>query len=112
VEAGDVIRWAFVQADGRIKLRPAVLVKAVPPFNDWVICAVSSQLRRYQAQLDVLLDEKSPDFRKAGLSFPSIIRAAQLTTIPVQQVEGRVGRLSASTLATLRANLGRWFSAE
>lgn len=65
MEAGDVIRWAFVQADGQLKLRPAVLLKRVPPFNDWVICAVSSQVQRFQTRLDVKLDDRHPDFRAA-----------------------------------------------
>lgn len=62
-----MIRWAFVQADGRTKLRPAVLLKQVPPFNDWIICAISSQVQRYDAELDVMLDVGHPDFRSAGL---------------------------------------------
>ncbi|MFZ1694265.1 MAG: type II toxin-antitoxin system PemK/MazF family toxin [Flavobacteriales bacterium] len=110
MEAGDVIRWAFVQADGRIKLRPAVLVKSVPPFNDWVICAVSSQLQRYQVQLDVLLDASHPDFRRSGLSFPSVVRCAQLATIPAQQIEGRIGRLSEATITSIQQQLGQWLS--
>ncbi|MBX2972889.1 MAG: type II toxin-antitoxin system PemK/MazF family toxin [Flavobacteriales bacterium] len=110
MEAGSVIRWAFIQADGRLKLRPAVLIKAVPPFNDWVICAISSQVQRFQPQLDVLLDKTHPDFRNVGLDFPSIVRTAYLTTIPAQQVEGRIGSLSDATMAAIRSNLGRWLS--
>lgn len=107
-----MIRWAFLQGDAQVKWRPAILLKAVPPFNDWLICAVSSQTQRFQPQLDVLLDPTHPDFRATGLSYPSIVRTAHLATIPKQQVEGRIGRLSLATLATLRTNLSIWITSK
>jgi len=108
MEAGEMIRWAFVQGDGHRKMRPAILLKRVPPFNDWIICAVSSQLHRFQEGLDMRLDERHPDFRSAGLSFPSIIRTAHLTTIPRQQIEGSIGRIGPATLDTIRKRLSNW----
>jgi mRNA interferase MazF len=105
VEAGDVIRWAFVQADGKSKLRPAVLLKQVPPFNDWIICAVSSQLHRFQPGLDILLDAQHPDLARAGLPFASIIRTGYLTTIPQQQIEGVLGRIGDGTLNIAKGQL-------
>lgn len=100
-----MIRWAFVQADGMSKLRPAVLLKQVPPFNDWIICAVSSQLHRFQPGLDILLHANHPDLALAGLPFPSIIRTGYLATIPRQQIEGVLGRISAGTLNVVKDQL-------
>ena len=108
MEAGEVIRWSFVQADGRIKLRPALLLKKLPPFNDWVICAISSQTQRFQPEIDVLINEQHSDFRKAGLSYPSIIRSGYLSTIPSQQIEGRMGIVSPTTVAMVRRQLADW----
>lgn len=110
MEAGDVIRWAFVQADGRTKLRPAILLKRVPPFNDWVICAVSTQVHRYRPGLDILLDIGHPDLKRAGLPFASVIRTAYLTTIPEQRIDGSLGRLSPATMNTLYIQLKHFLS--
>lgn len=105
MEAGDVIRWGFIQADGKSKLRPAVLLKQVPPFNDWIICAISPQLHRFQPGLDILLHAKHPDLALAGLPFPSIIRTGYVTTIPRQQIEGVLGHISTGTLNVLKDQL-------
>jgi mRNA interferase MazF len=73
MKAGDVVRWSFVQQDGQRKLRPAVVIAVVPPFNDLLVCAVSTQLHRREEGLDVLVDAKHPDIRRMGLNFPSLI---------------------------------------
>lgn len=36
MKPGDVVRWTFVQGDGQRKMRPAIILGAVPPFNDWL----------------------------------------------------------------------------
>ena len=41
---GDVALTPLPQADGRTKPRPAILLRQMPPFGDWLICSVSTQL--------------------------------------------------------------------
>jgi hypothetical protein len=53
-----------------------VVIAVVPPFNDLLVCAVSTQLHRREEGLDVLVDAKHPDIRRMGLNFPSLIRIA------------------------------------
>ncbi|MCB0772564.1 MAG: type II toxin-antitoxin system PemK/MazF family toxin [Flavobacteriales bacterium] len=108
MKAGDVVRWAFVQGDGQRKYRPAILVASVPPFNDWLVCAVSTQVQREVAGLDVRIDERHPDYAHMGLRFPSLIRVAQLTTLPERVIEGSIGEVSGTTLDTIKARLSRW----
>jgi mRNA interferase MazF len=37
---GDIVFAPLPQADGRIKNRPAVLLRRLPPFGDWLVCGV------------------------------------------------------------------------
>jgi hypothetical protein len=43
MEEGRVVRVAFQQADGEVKLRPAVVLKNLPAGPDLVVCAVSGK---------------------------------------------------------------------
>ena len=108
MKAGDVVRWTFLQGDGQRKLRPAVILSAIPPFNDWLICAVSTQLQREVKELDVVIDTQHQDFNRAGLRMPSLVRVAQLTTLPDKVVQGTIGEVSPATLALIKERLRKW----
>ena len=47
---GDVALTSLPQADGRTRPRPAILLRQVPPFSDWLICGVSTQ---YEVALSI-----------------------------------------------------------
>ena len=42
---GDVVLTPLPQADGRTKPRPAILLRKMPPFGDWLVCGVSPEHR-------------------------------------------------------------------
>lgn len=108
MKPGDVVRWAFVQGDGQRKFRPAIILGMVPPYNDWLVCAVSSQVQREVKGLDLLIDERHPDFERMGLRVASLVRVAQLTTLPDKAIQGAVGEVSPATLELLKARLREW----
>ncbi|MBK7382077.1 MAG: type II toxin-antitoxin system PemK/MazF family toxin [Flavobacteriales bacterium] len=108
MKAGDVVRWAFVQGDGQRKLRPAIILGQVPPYNDWLVCAISSQVQREVKGLDVLIDTQHPDFHRGGLRLPSLVRVAQLTTLPDKAIQGSIGDISPATLALIKERLRNW----
>ena len=108
MKPGDVVRWSFVQGDGQRKLRPAIVLGPVPPFNDWLVCAVSSQVQREVKGLDVLVDERHADYQRMGLRSASVVRVAQLTTLPDRSIQGAVGSISNVTLDLLKARLREW----
>jgi mRNA interferase MazF len=110
MKAGDVVRWSFVQGDGQRKMRPAIIIGAVPPFNDWLVCAVSTQLHREVKNLDLLLDANHPDLARAGLRTPSLIRVAQLTTLPDKVIQGSLGEVSPETLRWIKERLRDWLA--
>ncbi len=105
---GDVVRWTFVQGDGQRKMRPAIILGAVPPFNDWLVCAVSSQLQRAVPELDIVIDAQHADFLRTGLRMTSVVRVAQLATLPDNVVQGAIGEVSPNTLAIIKERLRKW----
>ncbi|HMU14725.1 MAG: type II toxin-antitoxin system PemK/MazF family toxin [Bacteroidetes bacterium] len=108
MKPGDVVRWAFVQGDGQRKMRPAILLASVPPFNDWLVCAVSSQVHRAVKDLDIVIGTGHPDFHRTGLRMESVVRVAQLTTLPDKVVQGTIGEISSTTLSLIKDRLRSW----
>ena len=43
---GKIVLADLPQADGQVKARPAVVLRLMPPFNDFLLCGVSSQVRQ------------------------------------------------------------------
>ncbi|MEO8210502.1 MAG: hypothetical protein ABI840_08065 [bacterium] len=35
---GDIVKAALNQNDREIKIRPVLLLKKMPPFEDWLVC--------------------------------------------------------------------------
>ena len=48
---GAVILLPLRQADGKVKPRPAVALRQLPGFGDWLVCGVSRQLHQFVAGL-------------------------------------------------------------
>lgn len=107
MKAGDIALKALPQADGVIKLRPVLLLARMPPFNDWLVCGVSTQLHQATVDFDQLILPTEPDFAGSGLKAASLIRLGFLATIPEAQLEGRIGSIAASRLTQLRQALAQ-----
>ena len=45
MKEGDVVLTSFAQADGAKKNRPALLLCELPPFGDFLVCGISTQLQ-------------------------------------------------------------------
>jgi len=52
IKAGDIVLIEMPQADGKSKKRPALILCKIPPYNDYLICGISSQLRNKVDKLD------------------------------------------------------------
>ena len=91
---GDIALASLPQADGLIKPRPAVLLRRMPPFDDWLVCGISSQLQQRVAGFDELIEPSDADFADSGLKAASIVRLGFLSTIPAKRFHGVVGSIS------------------
>ncbi len=94
MKEGDVALAPLPQSDGRVKPRPVVVLREMPPFADWLVCGVSTQLQQRAAGLDEIIEPPHPDFTRSGLKAASLIRVGFLTVLPASQFLGVIGSIS------------------
>ncbi|MFM8764066.1 MAG: type II toxin-antitoxin system PemK/MazF family toxin [Spartobacteria bacterium] len=105
MQPGDVVLAALLQADGKIKLRPTIVLARIKPFGDVLLCGVSSQLQNEVRGFDEVLSQDGEDFLHSGLSQASLIRLGYLATYPKSRVAGVLGSISPQRLVRLREKL-------
>ena len=96
MKEGDIVLAPFPQADGQIKKRPAVVLRKVPPFDDLLVCGISTQLRQCVEGFDELILSDHPDFKTSGLLQDSVIRLGYVLTLPRKEFIGSIGKISAA----------------
>lgn len=102
---GDVVLARVQQSDGRLKVRPAVVLSMVPPYQDYLICGVSSKTRHEVVGFDDLLPMTDVDFPQSGLKVDSLIRLGLLATVPSSVIVGQLGSLTPQRLERLQKRL-------
>jgi len=75
MKEGDVILTQIPRADGTVKTRPALVLRELPPFQDLLVCGISTQTH----QAVPGFDEVSTTGKAGGLISPK--RAAILATL-------------------------------
>lgn len=106
MKEGDVIVVPMPQADGVVKNRPAIVLREMPPFQDLLVCGVSTQLRHASKDFDELISRKDPDFVSSGLLEESLIRLGFLVVVPRARVAGSIGSISSPRHKRLLQRLG------
>jgi len=91
---GDLVLTPLPQANGLVKLRPAILLRQMPGFGDWLVCGVSSQLHQEVQGFDDLVLKAHSDYSISGLKVPSLIRLGFLAVLPVGRFTGVIGSIS------------------
>jgi mRNA interferase MazF len=66
----------------------------MPPFGDWLVCGVSTQLRQRVVELDEVIDVSDGDFVASGLKATSVIRLVFLPVMPTAKFLGAIGSIS------------------
>ena len=105
MKEGDVVLSKIAQADGTEKVRPAVLLRQLPPFDDWLVCGISTQMRHLAAGFDELLMPSDADYVASGVRAPSLIRLGFLVVRPLNRIVGVIGSLSPQRHQRLLLNL-------
>ena len=85
---GDVALTPLPHADGETKARPAILLRHVPPFGDWLVCGVSTQLHHEVVGFDDVIEPPQADFAGSGLKTPSLIRLGFHAVLPSKALLG------------------------
>ena len=94
MKEADVILTPLPQADGRIKNRPAIVLREMPHYGDLLVCGVSTQLHQYVAGFDEVISPAHPDFSASGLLSESLIRLGFLAVLPRNDIIGSIGGIS------------------
>jgi len=94
MKESDVILTPLVQSDGSVKNRPAILLKEMPSYGDFLVCGVSTQLQQYIDQFDEMIKTSDSDFKSSGLLSESLIRLGFLAVLPVNKIIGSIGTIS------------------
>lgn len=104
---GDVVLIALPQIGGTgLKLRPALLLAALPgPYQNLLLCGISTQLHQLQTNWDELIQPGDADFAASGLHRASIIRLSYLYAADPTEVSGVIGRIDPARLQRLRRRL-------
>lgn len=108
--AGQIVLFRFPRTDMDAgKLRPALLLGRVPePYEDWLVCMVSSQLRQYTDGFDEIVEVQDADFAMSGLKVPSVIRVGRLAVVAGDVLIGAMGEISAERLRRIKERLAQF----
>ncbi len=105
MKEGDIVLTPLPQSDGKLKLRPALILRSMPPFNDYLVCGISSQLHQQVDNFDEIINQNNDDFGSSGLLQSSLIRLGFLAVLPAKNVVGNIGRISTARHNRLLKNL-------
>ncbi len=106
----DVILALLPQADGTMKRRPAIVLREMPPFKDFLVCGVSTQFHQKVENFDELITPSDADFASSGLNSESLIRLGFLTVLPRKDIIGSVGSVSAERHRRLLEKLSAYLT--
>ena len=96
MKESDVILAPLPQADEALKYRPAIVLREMPiPYQDLLVCGVSTKLNQYIHGFDDIISPTDVDFTSSGLRSESLIRLINfLAVIPRRIVRGTIGSIS------------------
>ncbi len=96
MKEGDVVIVAMPQANGTTKNRPTIILREMPPFQDMLVCGVSTQLHQEVKDFDETIAPTDSDFVASSLVGKSLIRLGFLTVVPQSQIVGVIGSVSST----------------
>jgi len=105
---GDIILTPLPQADGKVKNRPAIYLREMPPFRDALVCGVSTQTHQLAPDFDELITSQDSDFSSSGLVSDSLIRLGFLAVLPRRNIIGSIGSISSERHKRLLRRLSEY----
>lgn len=104
---GDVVLIPLnVLGGASVKLRPALLLANLPgPYQNLLICGISTQLKSILPNWDELIQSTDADFAISGLHHDSTIRLSYLYAAESSEIAGVIGQIDGVRLQRLRQKL-------
>lgn len=110
MKAGDVVLTRLRQTDGKFKNRPALILCTLPPFDDFLVCGISTQLRHKVPDFDEVVSSADIDFTSSGLKQDSLIRVGYLASLPASDLVGDIGEISRERQVRLIRRLAKFLN--
>lgn len=110
MKEGDVILTPISQADGRVKNRPAIVLREMPRYRDLLVCGVSTQVHQCVEGFDEIISPSDLDFATSGLLTESLIRLGFLAVLARKSVAGSIGSLSSERHKRLLKRLSEYLA--
>lgn len=107
----DIVLTPIPQADGQVKNRPALFLRVMPPFDDALVCGISTQLHQQVAGFDEILSREDEDYVASGLVADSLIRLGFLAVVPQRRLIGSIGSISIDRHKRLLESLSNYLLA-
>lgn len=109
-KVGQIALFNFPQTNlARGKLRPALLIGRFPgPYDDWLTCMISSQMRYCIEGFDEIIHEDDTDFSRSGLKASSVIRVGRLAVVEGEMLLGSIGEIDLERLRRIKTKLADW----
>jgi mRNA interferase MazF len=101
----DVVLALLPQSDGALKRRPALILRQMPPFRDYLLCGISTRLHQQVKNFDEIISPDDNDFSSSGLVGVSLIRLGFLSVMPSEDIIGLLGSISKERHRRLLKNL-------
>ena len=110
MKEGEVVLTPIPQADGLIKNRPVILLRELPPYKDFLVCGVSTQLNKEVRGFDELISPGDDDFESSGLRTASLMRMGFLAVLPSRKIVGSIGSISQTRRKRLLTTLSNYLT--
>lgn len=108
MRAGDIVLIELPQSDGNYKLRPALILKMLPKYNDFLVCGLSTQLNQYIKDYDEIMHEGDAYFHETGLRKTLLIRLFFLAIIQNERTSGSIGKIPSALHKELLQRLAKF----
>jgi mRNA interferase MazF len=112
MKEGSIALTPIPQADGNVKNRPVILLRTMPPYQDWLICGISTKLNQRVIGFDEIIAPEDIDFVSSGLKSKSLIRLGFLSISPRRDIIGSIGSISPDRHRRLLKNLSEYLISE
>ncbi len=110
IREGQIVLFRFPQTDQSTgKVRPALVLRKLPgPYDDWIICMISSQLSQQVKELDEVINQDDTDYGDSGLKTARIIRVSLLAVVEKSILLVSIGEISSNRLSRVKTAISYW----
>jgi mRNA interferase MazF len=108
MKESEIVLTPILQANGQLKNRPALILRVMPPFQDFLVCGISTRLHQKVEDFNEIISQNADDFAESGLVADSLIRLGFPAVLPSAKIIGSIGSVSTKRRQKLLSNLSNY----